>query len=77
MKLYASGYGLMTCIECLGCGIESFLCDERGVTAIEYALVAALIVIVASGSIATLGGGVGGMWTQVSTLVSAAIAGAL
>lgn len=40
--------------------------DETGVTAIEYALLAALIVIVASASIALLGGGVGGMWTNIA-----------
>lgn len=47
--------------------------DEDGVTAIEYGLLAALIVVVAVGSIAALGGGVGGMWTQISALVVAAL----
>lgn len=51
--------------------------EECGVTAIEYALLAVLIVVIASGSIVTLGGGVGGMWTKISTLVSAAVSGAL
>lgn len=43
--------------------------DEAGVTAIEYSLLAALIVIVASAAIAAVGGGVLGMWTQVSDAV--------
>lgn len=77
MKLYASGYGLTTCIECLGCGIGSFLREEDGVSAIEYALLAALIAIAAAGSIGGLGGEVRSMWAGVSATVLAAIAGAL
>jgi len=53
--------------------LKALLADETGVTAIEYALLAALIVIVASGSIALLGGGVNGMWTVISTKISAAL----
>jgi pilus assembly protein Flp/PilA len=47
--------------------------DEDGVTAIEYGLLAALIVVVAVGSITALGGGVDGMWTDISAQVSAAL----
>ena len=47
--------------------------EEAGVTAIEYALLASLIAIVASGGIALLGGGVSGMWTFISTNVVAAL----
>jgi pilus assembly protein Flp/PilA len=43
--------------------------DKRGATAIEYALIAALIVIAMMGGLMTLGGGVGGMWTRVNTAV--------
>ena len=45
--------------------------DERGATAIEYGLIAALIVIAMMGGLKTLGGGAGGMWTKVSTEVLA------
>jgi pilus assembly protein Flp/PilA len=43
--------------------------DKRGATAIEYGLIAALIVVAMMGGLATMGGGVGGMWTKVSTAV--------
>lgn len=38
---------------------------RRGATAIEYGLIAALIVIAMMGGLRTLGGGAGGMWTKV------------
>ena len=47
--------------------------DEAGVTAIEYALLASLIAIVASVGIALLGGGVSAMWAQISTTVTQAL----
>ena len=43
--------------------------DKRGATAIEYGLIAALIVIALMGGLSTLGGGAGGMWTKVKTEV--------
>ncbi len=45
--------------------------DERGATAIEYGLIAALIVLAMMGGLATLGGGAGGMWTKVHDTVLA------
>ena len=48
--------------------------DEGGATAIEYGLIAALIVVVAIGGISALGGGAGGMWTKIDTKVAAAMA---
>lgn len=39
-------------------------CD-KGATAIEYGLIAALIVIAMIGGLSSLGGGSGGMWTKV------------
>ena len=47
--------------------------EEAGVTAIEYALLASLIAIVASVGIVLLGGGVSGMWTFVSTNIDAVL----
>jgi pilus assembly protein Flp/PilA len=36
--------------------------DQRGATAIEYGLIAALIVIAMMAGLESMGGGVGGMW---------------
>ena len=44
--------------------------DERGATAIEYGLIAALIVIAMMGALSSLGGGVGGMWSDLGTTAS-------
>jgi len=43
--------------------------DKRGATAIEYGLIAALIVIAMMTGLSTLGGGSGGMWTGLSTKI--------
>jgi pilus assembly protein Flp/PilA len=40
--------------------------DSRGATAIEYGLIAALIVIAMMSGLQSLGGGVGGMWGKLS-----------
>ena len=40
--------------------------DKRGATAIEYGLIVALIAIAMMAGLRTLGGGAGGMWTNVS-----------
>jgi len=46
--------------------LRRLLADDRGATAIEYGLIAALIAIAAMGGIAALGGGAGGMWTNLA-----------
>ncbi len=46
--------------------------DERGATAVEYGLIAALIVIAMLSGLSTLGGGAGGMWTGLKDKVAAA-----
>ena len=43
--------------------------DRRGATAIEYGLIAALIVIAIMGGLSALGGGAGGMWGRLSNTV--------
>ena len=43
--------------------------DRRGATAVEYALIAALIVVVMIGGLRTLGGGMNGMWGKLDTEV--------
>ena len=45
--------------------------DTRGATAIEYGLIASLIVIAMIGALSQLGGGAGGMWTKVKDEVIA------
>jgi len=40
--------------------------DARGVTAIEYGLIAALIAIAIMGAMSNLGGGSNGMWTKLA-----------
>jgi len=57
----------------LQAGWVRFLRDEAGVTAIEYGLLAALIVVVASGAIALMGGGANGMWTKITNAILNAI----
>ncbi|MEO5972975.1 MAG: Flp family type IVb pilin [Sphingomicrobium sp.] len=43
--------------------------DKRGATAIEYGLIASLIIIGMMGGLKALGGGAGGMWTKVNSEV--------
>ena len=52
------------------------LADERGATAIEYALLASLLAILAIGGLRALGAGTGGLYDALGT-VSTAIADAL
>jgi pilus assembly protein Flp/PilA len=44
--------------------------DQRGATAIEYGLIAALIVIAMMGALQAMGGGVGGMWGKLGNSVN-------
>ena len=41
--------------------------DQRGATAIEYGLIASLIVVAMIGALESMGGGVGGMWGKLSS----------
>ena len=49
--------------------LRRLLADQRGATAIEYGLIAALIVIAMMGGLAALGGGAGGMWAKINNEV--------
>ncbi len=40
--------------------------DERGATAVEYGLIAALIILVIVAGVGSTGGGVGAAWTSMS-----------
>ena len=44
--------------------------DQRGATAIEYGLIAALIVIAMMSGLESLGGGVGGMWGKLGNMMN-------
>ena len=43
--------------------------DNKGATAIEYGLIASLIIIGMMSGLKALGGGAGGMWTKVNAEV--------
>ena len=49
--------------------LRSFCAEQRGATAVEYGLIAALIIIAMIGGLSALGGGSGGMWTELSSKV--------
>jgi pilus assembly protein Flp/PilA len=45
--------------------VRNFLSDESGVTAIEYALIAALIAVVIIGAVTTVGTNITNVFTEV------------
>ena len=49
--------------------LRTLCAEDRGATAIEYGLIAALIVVAMIGGLNTLGGGAGGMWDSVKNTV--------
>ena len=49
--------------------LRRLLADSGGATAIEYGLIAALIVVAMMGALSNLGGGVRGKWTKVHDAV--------
>jgi pilus assembly protein Flp/PilA len=53
--------------------LRAFGLDDRGATAIEYALIAGLIAVAMAGALSNLGGGVGGMWSDISADVTGAM----
>jgi len=54
---------------------KRFLSDERGVTAIEYAIIAAMIFVVVVTGVGALGGNVSGMFNTISANFTGAGAG--
>jgi len=60
-------------VDAIRTTLRRLLADRRGATAIEYGLIAALIVIAMMGGLSTLGGGAGGMWTDLSATVANAM----
>lgn len=51
-------------------GERNFIHDQRGATAIEYALIAGLLSIVIMGSIFYFGGGVEGLFVEIREAIS-------
>lgn len=49
---------------------KNYLTDESGATAIEYALIAALVGLVAIAGVRSLAGGSGGLWNDVDDKVT-------
>lgn len=49
--------------------LRTLRASDRGATAVEYGLIAALIVVAMIGGLTALGGGTNGMWGKVSALV--------
>ncbi|HUE79543.1 MAG TPA: Flp family type IVb pilin [Sphingomicrobium sp.] len=53
--------------------MRKLIVDQAGATAIEYGLIVALIAVASIGGISALGGGAGGMWTNISSDVQNAM----
>lgn len=53
--------------------LRKLIVDQAGATAIEYGLIVALIAVASIGGISALGGGAGGMWTNISSDVQNAM----
>jgi pilus assembly protein Flp/PilA len=47
--------------------------DERGATAIEYGLIAAMVAVGAVGGMSALGGGLGGSWSNTANKMTEAM----
>lgn len=50
--------------------LRGLLGEQQGAVAIEYGLIAGLIVIAMMGGLAALGGGTGGMWSDLGNTVA-------
>ena len=58
-------------MDAIRSSLRKLRADKRGATAIEYGLIAALIVIAMMAGLSSLGGGAGGMWTKLKNNVEA------
>jgi pilus assembly protein Flp/PilA len=56
-----------SCTATAGRALRPFLADERGATAIEYALIASGVSIVIAASVVAVGSSVQGMFSSVSS----------
>ncbi|HUC47881.1 MAG TPA: Flp family type IVb pilin [Xanthobacteraceae bacterium] len=55
------------CFAGISPALSRFLRDERGATAIEYAIIASGIAVAIAASVTSLGSSVNGLFTSVST----------
>jgi pilus assembly protein Flp/PilA len=53
--------------------VRGFAGDERGATAIEYGLIAALVAVAALAGMSSLGGGLGDSWGSTANKVTTAM----
>ena len=53
--------------------IQTFLIDESGPTAVEYAVMLALIIAVCVASVATMGGAVSNLWVGNNDSINSAV----
>lgn len=63
----------MRLIRSLAPALKRFIRDERGVTAIEYGLIAALIAVVIIGTVTTVGENLDGVFSEIGTKLGAAL----
>ncbi len=52
---------------------KQFLNDQRGVSAVEYAVLAAIILVAVAGALAVFGSDISGWFTDASSAVNSAI----
>ncbi|MBL9094676.1 MAG: Flp family type IVb pilin [Planctomycetaceae bacterium] len=52
--------------------LQNFLREEGGTTAVEYAVMLAMVLLVMIGTIATFGSQTGGLWGNTNTRLSEA-----
>jgi pilus assembly protein Flp/PilA len=60
-------------VDAVRTAFRRLLKDESGATAIEYGLIASLIVMGMMGGLSVLGNGTDGMWAKISGDVTAAM----
>ena len=53
-------------------GIRSFLCEDEAATAVEYAVMLALILMAAIGAVTSVGENASTMWNSIDTELDAA-----
>lgn len=60
-------------MDAIRSNLRKLFADRRGATAVEYGLIASLIIIAMIAGLSAMGGGTGGMWGRISTDVSEAM----
>jgi pilus assembly protein Flp/PilA len=56
-------------VDAIRKNLRRLIADQGGATAIEYGLIVTLIAVACIGGFSALGGGAGGMWTNLSGIV--------